>query len=421
MYSYEKAKNRPRLSDSPSNAIQSIWYTPNNVDVNDQYGPQDRPGSIPEGLDPQLYTIYGQGGDARTPGMEWLPAANNWGQNPWWATHTEVNDDTRNRLIGSVGLRYDIMDWLYVRGRIGMDYAVRKETSITPQGTGYRLGGSIQEGNITTREMNYELILGINKTWGDFGLNAFVGGNIMERSWERIRADGNGFNVAFFEAINNAEQRNYNYGFNQSGINSVFGSAELNWKNLVYVTATGRTDWFSVLNPESGNDIFYPSIGGSWIFSDTFGNSPSWLSFGKVRASWAQTGIVTIGPYQTNLEYALRGETHLGRPMAGISGAFGRTATLPNQLIKPALSTEIEIGFDLRLFQNRIGIDFAYYDQQTTDDIVNQTISVASGFGATNVNVGKITNKGVELLLSGTPFAGEFTWDISLNLAHKCQ
>lgn len=420
MYSHEKAKNRPRVSDSPGNAVQSIWYTPNNVDANLQRGSDDRPGAIPEGLDPQMYTIYGQGGNDRTPGMEWLPAANNWGQNPWWATETMRNDDIRDRLIGSAALRYDILDWLYVSGRIGMDWSSRRETSLVPQGTGYQLGGSMQEGFQNIRETNIEWMAGMDKTFGDIGLNAFVGGNRMERSWERIRADGNGFSVDFFEAINNASSRNFNYGFNQSGINSLFGSLEVNWRNLVYLTATGRNDWFSVLNPETGNDIFYPSVGGTWIISDTFGDIPSWFSFGKLRASWAQVGLVTINPYDTNLEYGLSGSSHLGRPMAGISGAFGRTATLPNTQIKPALSTELEMGFDVRLFQNRLGIDFAYYSQETTDDIVSQTISVATGFGATRVNVGKITNKGWELLLNGTPIqSGDFAWDVSLNLSHN--
>jgi TonB-linked SusC/RagA family outer membrane protein len=418
MYSHEYAKNRPRVSDSPSNSIQSVWYTPNNVNLNDQRGPEDRPGSIPEGLDPEMYTIYGQGGDPRTPGMEWLPASNNWGQNPWWSTFTEVNDDWRDRLLGSVALRYDILDWLWIQGRVGMDWSLRKEQSITPQGTGYQLGGSINEGNQRAQEFNYEWMLGVDKQWGDFGLNAFVGGNKMEREWENIQAQGRGFNVDFFEAINNSEQRNFGYGFNTSGINSLFASVEMNWRNLIYLTATGRNDWFSVLNPDAGNDIFYPSVGASWIFSDNF-DMPSVISFGKLRASWAQVGLVTVGPYQTNLEYALRGETHLGRPMAGISGAFGRTATLPNPLIRPALSTELEIGFDLRFFQNRLGIDFAWYDQETTDDIVSQTISVASGFGATQVNVGKITNTGIELLLNGTPIEGALTWDISLNYSYN--
>ena len=420
MYSREKAKNRPRVSDSPGNAVQSIWNTPNNVDANLQKGPDDRPGSIPEGLDPQMYTIYGQGGDPRTPGMEWLPAANNWGQNPWWATQTMRNDDTRDRLIGSAGLRYDILDWLYISGRVGLDWTSRKETGLTPQGTGYQLGGSMTERTIDQRETNLEWMLGMDKTWGNIGLNAFVGGNRMERSYQAVSAQGSGFSVDFFEAINNSATRTFGYGFNQSGINSLFGSVEANWKNVVYLTVTARNDWFSVLNPESGNDILYPSVGGTWIFSDTFDGTPGWLSFGKLRASWAQVGLVNIGPYDTNLEYSLNNNTHLGRPMAGISGAHARNSTLPNQLIKPALSTELEMGFDLRLFQNRLGIDFAYYNQETTDDIVGQTISLASGFGATRVNVGKIKNTGWELLLNGTPVqSGAFVWDVSLNLAYN--
>ncbi len=418
MYSHEYAKNRPRLSDSPSNAVQSVWYVPNNVDVDSYYGNPAKPGAIPEGLDPNLYEIYGQGGDPRTPGMEWLPASNNWGQNPWWSTFVEIRDDKRDRVIGSTSLRYDILDWLWVSGRIGMDWFTRRDTNLVPEGTGYQLGGSRTEGEDRVREINMEWTMGVDKNFGQFGINAFVGGNKMQRTSERIAAVGNGFNVQFFPAINNAATRNYSYGFNEWGINSLFGSLELNYNSILYLTATGRNDWFSVLNPEF-NSVFYPSVGGSWIVSDTFEGLPSWLSFGKVRASWAQVGLATIGPYSTNLTYELRGETHLGRPMAGISGAFGRVAPLPNPFLQPALSTEIEFGFDVRLFQNRVGIDFAYYDQQTTDDIVSQTISVASGFGSTNINIGKITNNGYEVLLTGTPIQGPFNWDVSLNFSYN--
>lgn len=418
MYSHEEAKNRPRLSDSPSNAIQSVWYIPNNVDVDSYWGQDEKPGAIPEGLDPQMYTIYGQGGNPRTPGMEWLPASNNWGQNPWWVTQVEINSDVRDRVIGSAGLRYDILDWLWVRGRVGMDWFDRVDTRLVPEGTGYQLGGSRSEATDKSREINLEWMAGVDKTWGVFGLNAFVGGNKMTRSFEGIDANGNGFNVQFFPAINNAATRNFGYGFSEQGINSLFGSVELNYNGILYLTATGRNDWFSVLDPEL-NSIFYPSIGASWIFSDTFEGMESWLSFGKLRASYAQVGIVNIGPYETAIQYALRGESHLGRPMAGFAGAFGRTANLRNPQLQPALSTEFEVGFDLRFFNNRLGLDVAYYDQTTTDDIISQTISVASGFGSTSINIGEIKNKGVEVLLTGTPIYGAFTWDVSLNFAYN--
>lgn len=417
MYSHEYAKNRPNVSDSPSNATQSIWYIPNNVDVANYYGPAEKPGSIPEGLDPQLYTIYGQGGADRTPGMEWLPASNNWGQNPYWATMTEIHDDKRDRLIGSAQLKYDILDWLYVSGRVGMDWFTRRDSNLTPEGTGYSIPGSRQEGKDDVREINMEWMLGGDHTFGKIGLNAFVGGNKMVRTYERIAANGNGFNVTFFPAINNAATRNFGYGFNEQGINSLFGSAEISYDGWLYITATARNDWFSVLNPDY-NSIFYPSVGASWVFSDTFKNMPSSISFGKLRASWAQVGIVNIGPYQTNLTYSLN-QTHLGRPTAGIDGAFGFGGSLANPLLQPALSTELEVGFDVRFFNNRLGIDVAWYSQETTDDIVDQTISRATGFSSTKINVGKITNKGYEVMLTGSPVVGAFNWDISLNFAYN--
>ncbi len=416
LYSHEEAKNRPTLSDSPNNAIQSVWRTPANVDVTTFRGPEGKPGSIPEGLSSDALLAYGQGGAAKRPGQEWLPAANNWGQNPYWATQVYIDSDVRDRFIASGSLRYDILDWLYVSGRLGMDWYTRRDTNLTPEGTGHNLAGSRTEGEDRVREINADYMIGVNKTFGDFNVNAFFGGNRMQRSSERISANGNGFSVEFFDAINNAATRNYGYGFSESGINSIYGSAEVSYKNYLFLTATTRTDWFSVLNPEF-NKVTYPSVGASWVFSETFQSLPSVISFGKVRASWAQVGLASQNPYAANLTYSLNGNTHLGYKMATFSSAGGNNGSIPNPLLQPSLSTELEIGFDVRLFDNRLGFDFAYYDQKTTDDILGSTISRASGFGSTNINVGQLSNKGVEILLSGTPIRGALTWDISLNFA----
>src|SRR5690606_13011026 len=101
---------------------------------------------IPVGTDPALLNIYGQDGDPRIPGQEWLPAANNWGQNPYWATSQFINDDIRDRVITSGQLRYDITDFLFASGRVGMDWYTRRDKSLTPEGTGYQLGGALSEG-----------------------------------------------------------------------------------------------------------------------------------------------------------------------------------------------------------------------------------------------------------------------------------
>jgi hypothetical protein len=372
--------------------------------------------------------VYGQGGSAKFAGQELLPAANNWGQNPWWAAYQSVNSDKKDRIITSGQLRYDITSWLYASGRIGMDFYTRRNKSLTPEGVGHNLGGSLTEGEDRVREVNMDWMLGADKAFNKFNLNAFIGGNKMVRSAERIQANGNGFNVPFQAFINNANQRNYSYGYNSSQINSLFYSAEISYNNVLYLTTTGRQDWFSVLNPEFKNNVFYPSVGASFVFSDAFTNMPSFISFGKLRASWAQVGLANIGPYDVNATYSLNGASH---PSLGTAGTivphtmatFSPNATnngnIPNPQLIPAVSSEIEIGFDTRFFNNRLGLDFTYYSQKTEQDIVRATISRASGFGTTDINVGELENKGIEILLTGTPIQGDFTWDVSLNLARN--
>jgi hypothetical protein len=237
----------------------------------------------------------------------------------------------------------------------------------------------------------------------------------MRRDREELHINGTGFSVPFEAFINNSASRSWGYGFNESGINSLFGSLQLGYKEILFVTATARNDWFSVLNPEN-NDVLYPSVGGSFVFSEAF-EMPAVVSFGKLRASWAQVGNATIGAYETNLTYSLNGNTHRGYTLASFTTAGGNNGLIPNPTLKPLTSTELEFGVDMRFLNDRIGLDLTYYNQKTTDDILNATISRASGFGRTSVNVGELQNTGIELMLRGTPMTGAFTWDISLNLA----
>lgn len=415
LYSHEEAFNRPYVSDSPNNGILSMAYLPANANIDWYKGDPNKLGAVPAGLDPSLYSSF-----QKDVGEEY-PIGNGsgalWTQNPWWTSYQFINDDTRDRLNTSGRLRYDITDWLYIQGQAGMDWYTRRETDMGPQGTGHNRGGSITEGENRVREINLEYMLGFNKTFGNISINAFGGGNRMRNFNERIAANGAGFNVPFFQAINNAVTRSYSYGIGETGINSLFGSAEIGYNNYLFLTGTVRKDWFSVLNPEN-NSILYPSAGLSFVFTDAFSiPSTSALSFGKFRASWAQVGNVTIGAYSTNLTYSLK-QSHAGYTMASFSSAGGRFGTIPNPNLRPLTSTEIEFGFDLRFFNNRLGLDLTYYRQKTTEDILNASISWASGFGSTTVNLGEMRNNGIEILLTGKPLRqSQLDWDISLNLA----
>lgn len=413
LYSKENTKNRPYVSDSPGNGVQQLWYYPNELSVMTSRGDPNKLGAIPPDTDPSLLAIWG-----KQVGEEYQERDNPWGQNPWWTAYQYDISDKRDRVISSGQFRYDITDFLYLQGTAGIDWYTRRHTELVPEGTGYQRGGQRTEDEQRVYEINYEWLLGFNKTFNKFSVNAFVGGNYMKNQWERLAISGDGFNVQFFPAINNTKSHSWSYGFSSSGINSLFGSVELGWNNYLFITGTGRQDWFSVLNPEH-NHVFYPSIGGSFVFSDAMQSLPAWLSFGKVRLSWAQAGSVQIDPYNTNLTYSLNGDPHLGHTMASFSSAGGQLGTIPNPDLEPPLSTEIEGGVDIRFFQDRLGLDFTYYHQKTTKDILQATIAPSSGFRYTYVNVGELQNQGIEILLNGTPIQGAFTWDISLNAAHN--
>ena len=401
LYSNEDAKNRPRISDSPGNAPQGLTRLPPNINVNDLIGDPDKPGAVPEGT-----TTF----DNKAAGEEMQISGNLWNQNPWWAAHQYENTDVRDRVITSNSARYDITDFLYVQGRFGMDWYTRRETDITPFGTGYQRRGSMTEQEERIREINIEGIVGFDDTYGDLSVNAFVGGNRMRRSYEAIRLSGSNFNIPFFNTFANLANQSPGYGFSEKGINSVFGSATVGYKSFLYLTATARQDWFSTLAPET-NDILYPSIGGSFVFTELMNTSTGILSYGKLRGSWAQVGGDT-DPYRLDLTYGL-GQGHLDNPTASIS-----QSNIPNKFLVPLTSTEFEIGVDLRFFNNRLGVDFTYYQQQTTDDILNATISTSSGFNGTTINIGELENSGIETLVTGRPVqSSDFSWDVTLNFS----
>ena len=401
LYSNEDAQNRPRVSDSPGNAPQGLLRLPLNYNVNDLIGDPNKPGAVPEGFTPV---------DGKGTGEENQISGDLWNQNPWWAAHQFQNSDIRDRVITSNVARLDITDFLYVQGRFGMDWYTRRETDLTPYGTGYQRLGSMTEQEERIREINLEGILGFDKTFGDLSVNAFVGGNRMRRSYEALRLSGSAFNIPFFNTFANLANQSPGYGFSEEGINSVFGSATLGFKDYLFITGTARNDWFSTLNPET-NDILYPSIGGSLVFSELLGVKSGPLTFGKIRASWAQVGGDT-DPYRLDLTYSL-GQGHLGNPTASIS-----QSNIPNRNLVPLTSTEIELGLDLRFFNNRLGLDFTYYQQKTEDDILNATISTTSGFNGTTINIGQIENRGIEVLLTGRPIQKtDFFWEVALNFS----
>ncbi|MDW3194975.1 MAG: SusC/RagA family TonB-linked outer membrane protein [Cytophagales bacterium] len=393
-YSNEKAKNRPRLSDSPGNANFTALLKSPAISFESLKGDPNKLG-------------------ANADGTELQHQGNVFAQNPYWAAYQWRRFDDKDRILGNASLRYDITDWLYVQGRIGTDLVSVTSESTTGYGTAFKPRGDF---NLTTRKLrenNVDVLIGANRAFDNFEIDILLGGNRMRRSDESTRIGGDDFNIPFFSSVTNIANQTYTYNFSEFGINSIFGQANFSYNGYLFLNFTGRQDNFSTL-AEGSNSIFYPSVGLSVVVSDMM-SLPSAVTFGKIRASWAQVGGGAPDPYQLAQTYSLLGEQHNGATLGRITNG-----SIPNAGLQPYTSQEFEIGLDLRLFDNRVGIDVGYYSRKTTDDILQTSISSTSGFGTTLINIGELTNQGIELLINATPVrTGAFSWDVSFNMANN--
>jgi outer membrane receptor protein involved in Fe transport len=257
-----------------------------------------------------------------------------------------------------------------------------------------------------------DLMIGGNKTFGDFGVDVILGGNQMQQIADNMSTTVNNFYVRGLYTIANGQVKSPNYNYSKKKVNSMYGSAELSYKELLFLTATARNDWFSTLDPQS-NSYLYPSVSASFIFSQAW-NMPSWLNYGKLRAAYAEVGGDT-DPYSDNLYYTVNANPFNGVALGGIASLIS-----PNANLRPLKVKEAEAGIELKLFDSRVGLDLSVYRKNTVDEILNVDISNTSGYSQTKVNIGKLQNKGIEILLTGEPVRGEsVSWETGLNVSYN--
>ncbi len=332
--------------------------------------------------------------------------------NPYFVINKIRNNDNRRRFIGSFTTRYNITDWLYARARVGIDYFNLKGTQLEPSGIAFNNRGSLSTDQLLSYESNAEGLLGFTKDFGKFSLNALAGGNMMKNTYDGVTLTSGQLNVPFVYFISNGSSQTFAQNYRQFAINSLFASADLGYNDLLFLTLTGRQDWFSTLSIAK-NSLFYPSVGLGFMFTNAWNTRPSWLTYGKLRASWAQVGGGAPNPYGLDVNYTAQAQQHLGATLMNIS-----SQTIPRPLT-PYTSTTTELGLETRMFNGRLGLDLTLYDRTTTDDIVNASVPFSSGSQSVALNVGKIQNRGIEVLLTATPVKQEITWDISLNVAYN--
>jgi TonB-linked SusC/RagA family outer membrane protein len=340
--------------------------------------------------------------------------------NPYWIMNKQFTKQTKDHLLGTATLRYQFFDWLYLQGRVNMEYTTSFYEQNAPTGTLANAAaptglynGSYNSNDNTYRALNADFLLGGGHKWGSFSFDATVGGNTFPSSSQGYTVTATNFYVRDFYTLGNGVTNTSAFAVSKSTVNSLYGTAEFGYKSYLFLNVTGRNDWFSVLSPEH-NHYFYPSVSGSFVFSEFLKNPPSWLTFGKIRATYANVGSANgINPYSNSLTFTLSQNAFNGVPLGSISNV-----TTPNQAIKPYSVKEKEIGLELRMFNSRVNLDIAAYDKHTTNQILSVAISNASGYTGTIVNLGELQNRGMEFLLELVPIRRpNFAWRSAFNTA----
>ncbi|MFI5163488.1 MAG: SusC/RagA family TonB-linked outer membrane protein [Sphingobacteriales bacterium] len=381
--------NRPSVSDAPGSVNFATLFLPPNVDIKNL-----APGYKPDGSENQFLD------DAYT-------------TNPYFAAYKFINNTRRNRFIGSADLKYSFDNGLYLQLRAGEDYFADRNTNVTPNGTAYQPDGFMQEENVKSTELNVDAIVGkaFNIT-KDFKLSALVGVNSRSAVVDQIDAQGNTFQTPYLYTIGNLESPT-EYTSNPVIENkSIYGTLDFSFKNYLYLSATGRNDWYSTLAPGKTN-YFYPSVSGSFVFSELL--HIKGMDMGKLRVGYADVGGEADAPYQTILGYNNVGNLN-GFPIGNIANG----GTVPNAALEPSSAKEFEIGTDLTFFGSRLHLDLAWYNKKESREVIPAVTSGTSGYSAVLLNSGTIQNRGIEVLVSGVLVKAEnFTWTETLNLTYN--
>ena len=394
-YIKQKTDNIPFLTLNPMNIMSNYLMMPRNVHYSDMADVYDSAGAV----------------------KQWTNKEANFVLNPYFNRYNS-NYTERNRLIGFISLQYKPFDWLTIKLRHGEDMYWtennEKVHSTTPYNNNYKGHGNFYVSSRTFRECNSDFLvtLGRDNLFGsDFSASLNVGGNRRYYRSHSSSMNSGSLAIKDFFSMGNGMNQTLSDSYSRKAVNSIYGLLSLNYGNWVFLDVTGRNDWSSTL-PASSRSFFYPSVGFGWVVTDMLSyfkvNVPHWLTFAKLRVSYAEVGNDT-NPYRLTDTYSVYNVT------SEIKGA-SVSNTIPLSDLKPENIKSTEAGFDIRLFDSRFGVDFAWYRKNATNQIISLPISNTTGKQTKLINAGDIENKGIEVALSGTPFRNKnFGWDITLN------
>ncbi|MCC8425804.1 SusC/RagA family TonB-linked outer membrane protein [Mucilaginibacter sp. UR6-11] len=389
-YINSTALNRPQAGYNPSNNFYAMSLLPTSIDIRDFKPATDGNGK-----------------------MIW------WRQNnvlnPYWASKYNLNEDVRNRFLLNASIKYQFNNWLTAELRGGADTYTTNTESRTYAGATPTSTGSYALGKNTFTETNYSGLLTAKKDnlFGKLGGTATLGGNLMNRQSSSLSASANPLQVPNLFFINNGTgSPTVDQKLSNHDIYSIYGSLGLNYDGYLFVDGTFRNDWSSALNAVN-RSYFYPSVSTSFLFTQLMaknGGLPSWLTYGKLRGSFAAVGN-DMDPYQLYNTYTISKDAN-GNTTAS------RGDVLYDSTVKSELIKSFEAGLEMRFFDSRLGFDFAVYKTNATRQLINLPMDQLSGYSYRKINAGDIQNKGLELMVDGKIVRNKnFNWNTTVNFS----
>jgi TonB-linked SusC/RagA family outer membrane protein len=365
-----------------------------------------------------------------TPGYYYTPYSV---MNPYYILKNHKNENESERFFGKFQLDYDFLKYFKLTYRIGLDTStnhwkvgIPNYAALFPDTPNWDSELSSQTGRTSQRitrrrEINNDLMVTFDMPINDFNINAVAGFNGNERRLSYLHSEVTNLTIpTYYNVTNSAEIPTTNQYEWKRRLYGIYAQAEFSWKNQAFITLTARNDWSSTL-PKDNRSFFYPGVTASYIFSELTKESAPWLSFGKVRLAWGKTGndadVYMTDPYYSRGSFNSSGWADSAFPFSKTgTNAYTVGNVLGSATLSPEMTTETEFGVQLAFLQNRISIDATYYNRNSDKQITQLSTDAASGYTAQNVNLGKIRNRGVELLVTVVPVrTKDWEWSLTWN------
>ncbi len=325
-------------------------------------------------------------------------------QNPYWVQNRIVRESSKKRYMLNASLKWNMAKWINLTGRVSLDnadYRNRNKLYASTLTTFSGLNGGYNDIMKQERSLYMDALLNIDRTFGDFRLYANIGTSLQHRSMEYMGYAGD-LKIANFFALNNIDY-DVNYKPRQEGweeeIQSVFASAELGWKSMLYLTLTGRNDWDSKLAFSNNKSFFYPSVGMSAILTEMF-KLPEIISYAKIRGSYTIVAS-SFERFLTNPGYEYDSQTH----------NWTNPTTYPAENLKPEKTKSWEVGLNAKFWDNRFNLDVTYYRSNTLNQTFYVDIPATSGYSRAIVQTGNVQNQGLEMGIGYNERWGDFSWN----------